>query len=600
MRSIRLLLVVYFLLLLGASLGAVSVFVYGSSTDTLRKSEVSKRKLLEKQHADRVKQAEAELDRQVLSYAEEVARRYRWYHEHFEVALPALFLGGATQLGCAAQAIGHLQAPFWFAERPLQPPLALLARRTIIPFELIDIGDDALFQGDRAQVLGYLQISDQDGKVVERSDSLNGKVLPLSASIRDDELFKESYETLALRPGAGLRMITIKRRLQFKLAIIPDPFVRLPGRFPKGPPRGGPRRGPGNAPPLQKLAYIQVAISTGRHDATLAGYRADLENGLAQVRAESDDTLAALRSHLWSISLCSFAALAFGGFWLVRLGLAPLNRLSEAVSRVSEKDFRLHVDDERLPRELQPIAERLKQTLDQLRRAFSREKQASADISHELRTPLAALLTTLDVGLRKPRSAEEYREMLVECRAAGQQMNHIVERLLALARLDAGVDHLRARDIDAAALALECAALVRPLAEARNVQLRVHHEGPAPLRTDPEKLREILTNLLHNAIQYNRPHGAIELAVARHNGEVKLAVQDTGIGIAAEARELIFERFYRADPSRNTDDMHTGLGLAIVKGYLDLMGGSIAVDSTPGVGSTFQVRLPAVPDRLAS
>src|SRR5262249_23670265 len=151
-----------------------------------------------------------------------------------------------------------------------------------------------------------------------------------------------------------------------------------------------------------------------------------------------------------------------------------------------------------------------------------------------------------------------------------------VERLLALARLDAGVDQLRPRDVDAAELVEECAAMVRPLAEARDVTLRVHHKGPAPLRTDPEKLREILTNLLHNAIQYNRPHGAIDVAVERHNGEVDLAVQDTGIGIAPEARERIFERFFRADPARNTEDMHSGLGLAIVKGYVDLMGGSIA------------------------
>jgi heavy metal sensor kinase len=325
----------------------------------------------------------------------------------------------------------------------------------------------------------------------------------------------------------------------------------------------------------------------------LAQYRNDLENSLANEAALSQEALATLRTQMLWISFITFAALAVGGFWLVRLGLAPLQRVSEAVSRVSEKDFRLQVDDRRLPRELQPIVERLKQTLDQLQRAFGREKQAAADISHELRTPLAALLTTLDVGLRKQRSAEEYREMLVECRAAGQQMNHLVERLLALARLDAGVDHLRPREVDAAQVAEECAALVRPLAEARDVSVRIHRRGATLLKADPDKLREILTNLLHNAIQYNRPHGAIDVAVERDNGDVSLAVQDTGIGIPPEAKDRIFERFYRADPSRHADDLHAGLGLAIVKGYVDLMGGSIAVDSTVGTGSTFRVRLPA-------
>ena len=99
-------------------------------------------------------------------------------------------------------------------------------------------------------------------------------------------------------------------------------------------------------------------------------------------------------------------AVAVGGFWLVPLALSPLRRLSEAVSRVSTRDFRLQFDEPHLPRELNPIVDRLTQTLDMLQRAFAREKQAAADISHELRTPLAALLTTTEVALRKPDASE--------------------------------------------------------------------------------------------------------------------------------------------------------------------------------------------------
>jgi signal transduction histidine kinase len=113
------------------------------------------------------------------------------------------------------------------------------------------------------------------------------------------------------------------------------------------------------------------------------------------------------------------------------------------------------------------------------------------------------------------------------------------------------------------------------------------------LDADPAKLREVVTNLLHNAIQYNRPDGSVDLSVSRRNGNLEVEVADTGIGISSEARQHIFERFYRADPSRSTDGLHAGLGLAIVKGYVDLMGGTIAVESTEGKGSTFRVRLPA-------
>src|SRR5205807_6597670 len=106
-------------------------------------------------------------------------------------------------------------------------------------------------------------------------------------------------------------------------------------------------------------------------------------------------------------------------------------------------------------------------------------------------------------------------------------------------------------------------------------------------------LREILTNLLHNAVEYNNPEGAIDLAVERVNGKVRFEVRDTGIGIKPEAMEHLFKRFYRADPSRHADTPHAGLGLSIVKSYVDLMGGTIGVDSGAH-GSTFTIDLPVL------
>jgi heavy metal sensor kinase len=334
-------------------------------------------------------------------------------------------------------------------------------------------------------------------------------------------------------------------------------------------------------------------MDASKYDEALAALRDARDEELKQLDDEMADSLASLRNHLLVIGSITFSATVLGGFWLVRLGLSPLRRLSDAVSRISVKDFRLGFDNQRTPRELAPIAERLAETLGLLKRAFAREKQAAADISHELRTPLAALLTTIDVTLRKQRSPEDYREALADCRASGQQMNQLVERLLALARLDAGVDVLRPQSVDASELAEQCASLVRPLAEARGLELRFHRNGPAVLQADPAKLREVVTNLLHNAIQYNRPKGTVDLSVARNNGSLEVEVKDTGIGISTEARQHIFERFFRADPARSADGLHAGLGLAIVKGYVDLMGGTIAVESAEGQGSTFRVRLPA-------
>ncbi|HET6573044.1 MAG TPA: HAMP domain-containing sensor histidine kinase, partial [Fimbriiglobus sp.] len=269
-------------------------------------------------------------------------------------------------------------------------------------------------------------------------------------------------------------------------------------------------------------------------------------------------------------------------------------------SRVSEKDFRLPIAEGDLSRELLPIHGRLTQTLDELRRAFEREKQAVADLSHELKTPLAALLTSAGVALRKPRTAEQYKATLEECRDISRQLGRLVDRIMTLASLDAGNDRTVSERVDASDVATECAIITRPLAEAHGLTLTTAIDSDAEMDTDPDKLREVLTNLLGNAIEYNRPGGSIDVRVAADRGRVTFTVRDTGIGMTPEVRAKIFERFYRADPSRTQTGVHAGLGLAIVAEYVGRLGGTIAVESEPGVGSTFRVTLPtngvALPD----
>jgi heavy metal sensor kinase len=290
--------------------------------------------------------------------------------------------------------------------------------------------------------------------------------------------------------------------------------------------------------------------------------------------------------------MLTFAATCLGGFWLVRSGLAPLQHITQAVSNVSEKDFHLRIDRKEVPLELVSVVEKLDQTLHSLGEAFAREKQAAADISHDLRTPISALLATTQVALRKSRTPREYQQALETCQDIGQQLNQLVERLLALARIDAGADQVRPELVDLPELAEQCVAMVRPLATANNITIAVERNGPILIETDPGKLREVLTNLLDNAIQYNRPAGRVDLSLHQVNHHVEVAVRDTGIGISPAAMSHLFERFYRVDPSRESPTVHAGLGLAIVKGYVDLLGGQIAVESVEGEGSTFRVSLP--------
>lgn len=568
MKSIRLSLLLYFLLLLAVALGAISVWAYQHTQRILAANVRIQREFLRQQYTDACEEVNGKFDNALLQKAQNLASQAKVQFD-----------------------MNRSMAEIQFREDVL-PPLP-----------------------DDQYVSEYFQINSE--RLAWHSPSMGDRSFPFDLeTYKSTPLHVWHYEDTELQPGlhrVGTKTLALLasplgpgpllaatavfpgriepilvRRVTLKAPIAWRPSVRFQPdvRRPRPPPPE-----PGDRPTW--AIYIQCAAKTTQRDAKLAELREQLDNDLASLNEDSQATLSTFRNRLLLIVLGTFAATVAGGVWLVRLGLSPLQRLSVAVSQVSPKDFRLPFDEKPLPQELRPIVERLTQTLELLKRTFAREKQAAADISHELRTPLAALLTTIEVALRKPRSTEEYRELLTDCHATGLQMSQLIERLLALARLDAGVDNLRPREVDASSVAEQCATLVRPLVDARGLTLHVDRNGPVVLHTDPDKLREILTNLLHNAIEYNRPQGSIELALERHNGHVLLEVKDTGIGIAPEAREHIFERFYRADPSRQADGLHAGIGLAIVKGYVDLMGGTIHVESTEGQGTTFRIELPA-------
>jgi signal transduction histidine kinase len=606
MKSIRLSLLVYFLGLLAVALFAASLLVYRTAKRTLEDKREAMEQLIQTQYNERCRDAREKLDDGLREQAQSLARLVQ-VQLRFRPDIQPVFMLGLWSSSLSPN--GYVLAPTWIAEaargprpEPLKPPEppspVYLAFRQKLPYHLLpgykEIKLDELKLPSDAQAADYFQIDSPQSESYH-SRSMGDRSFPLDTSVIDpDEIFHWVFDNTVLEPNTPVRRVVLQ-------ASGVD-TVWPPRRGRSTPPQSRRDNVPSQPRPNRgSIIYVHCAADMSKLDATLAGFSERRDEELADVASKTKESLCDLGTYLSAISLAVFAATGIGSFWLVRLGLSPLRRLSDAVSRVSAKDFRLPLGERPLPRELQPIAGRLSTTLDLLKRAFAREKQAAADISHELRTPLAALLTTTELALRKSRSPEQYREFILDCHASAQQMNQIVERLLTLARLDAGVDRLRPQAVDASALAQQCATVIRPLAEARGLRLTVKDPYPPPqpgtdtdcvVRIDPDKLREILTNLLHNAIQYNRPGGSVDLRVARQNGSLEVEVSDTGIGIAPEAREHIFERFYRVDPSRGCDDLHAGLGLAIVKEYIDLMGGSIGVESTEGQGSTFRVLFP--------
>jgi two-component system, OmpR family, heavy metal sensor histidine kinase CusS len=584
MRSIRLSLLLYFLGLLAIALGTASVLAYQTAERALEAGKAIKDELIRNQSSERCQYEEKALDEGLKREARELFREVQSGIDWTKIGNQRLYALGLLSSNLAPS--GYVLFPVWWCAsvsdsvRP-NPLFWEVYRRNMPEITLRD--EDLPNHGDK-QVADYYQI-DLPGGTSFRSPSLSSQRFPLDPPpFAPDKILFAKIDDVTLLSGQKVRRVVQKTPL---------------GRphFPVNPRPHGASRSPqppgesfrGDPPPS---LVIQCAYNMSRRDAIQMKFQDRSDDELAKLHAETAEALARVRNRLLLIGSLTFLATLAGSVWLVRAGLSPLRRLSSAVSKISPRNFQLPLIAKRLPGELKPIVTGLKEMLELLRRAFAREKQATADISHELRTPLAVMLTTTELALRKPRSAEEYREMLADCRLSAQQMNEIVQRLLTLARLDAGVDQLVRRPFDVVELADQCAALVRPLAEAQGLTLAVHGSPAQPLETDPDKLREVLNNLLHNAIQYNRPNGRIDLSVARDTHQARLEVRDTGIGIAPEARGQIFERFYRADPSRG-DGMHAGLGLALVKEYVDLMGGQIDVESVEGQGSIFRVVLPA-------
>jgi signal transduction histidine kinase len=199
------------------------------------------------------------------------------------------------------------------------------------------------------------------------------------------------------------------------------------------------------------------------------------------------------------------------------------------------------------------------------------------------------MLTQAQTALNRERTAPEYRETVEACQRAAQRMRRLIESLLALARLDAGQEQMKRLQFDFSKTISDCAEMVQPMAEERGVKI-ISELSALEITGDSERLAQVVTNLLTNAIQYNLPDGEVRVKLESQDGMAVLTVSDKGQGIAAEDLPRVFERFYRADKSRSTGG--NGLGLAISKAVVEAHGGTIEVASEENVGTTFAVRLP--------
>ena len=286
--------------------------------------------------------------------------------------------------------------------------------------------------------------------------------------------------------------------------------------------------------------------------------------------------------------------MSFGGWVVARRALAPMKSIDTTLQAIQATDLSRRIDAP-ADTELGQLVSTINRLLDRLDKAFGSLKQFTADVSHQLQTPLTVMKGTAEVALASERSPSEYQRTLGELAEEIDDMARVLADLRALTLADAGPAAGERAPVDLAEIAREAAEIIEALAESKNVSVETAIESEIAVWGSRVGLKQVLLNLGDNAVKYTAAGGRVSLRLEARGREAVVTFSDTGIGIPAEDLPHVFDRFYRvtgASPS----PAGTGLGLAIAKRIVEAHGGAIEVDSRPGQGSTFTVRLPLKAD----
>jgi heavy metal sensor kinase len=381
----------------------------------------------------------------------------------------------------------------------------------------------------------FFQLLDPEGRLRLRSPQPRDDRLPLSEEARRNAAAgRSTFETVDLSPQGRTRLLTI-------------PVMRE----------------------ARVVQLVQVGLPLERTQQALTRY--------AQT--------------LLLVIPAGVALAAMGGAALARAALRPVDMMSAAARRITAEDLAQRVAPRGAGDELDRLAETLNAMLGRLEATFGQMRRFAADAAHELRTPLTTLKGSMEVALRAERAPDEYRRVLASNLDDVEHLIRLAEDLLLLSRATAGLEVPR-RPVELEPLVLEALDLGVQIGQRAGVTVRAKELTPLTVRGEEAALRRAVINLVENAVKYTPTGGAVEIALTRADGAATLSVADTGIGIPAADTERIFEPFVRLDAARARATGGTGLGLAIARSIVAAHGGAITVETTPGAGSRFTIRLP--------
>ena len=366
----------------------------------------------------------------------------------------------------------------------------------------------------------------------------------------------------------------------FDPTAVPAPSLHRPGEF------------------LRKERLLKGSVLIAAQTYTGAGdSRYVVEVGVSTARTEETVSQVLLMLAIGlPVAVCVAVA---GGFILVRRALKPVDNLSQKAAAITQHSLSERLPVMRTGDELERLSVSLNLMISRLEDAINSSKQFVADASHELRTPLAVLRGELENLAQDSQLKSHTRETLGSALEEVDRLAEIVEGLLALSRLDTGEAQAEWVRFDLAALVATTADQMSLLAEDKHITVTCDSSAPVLIEGDRARLKQVVVNLLDNAIKYTPNGGRIKLKIAQEEGSAVLDVADDGIGIPPEALPHVFKRFFRVDGSRSRDQGGAGLGLSIVKSICDAHGARVEVSSTPGQGSRFRIRQPLATEPLA-
>jgi heavy metal sensor kinase len=389
----------------------------------------------------------------------------------------------------------------------------------------------------------------------------------------------------------------------FNTPVTSDRFIRItriggPVVYLSGQPRGrffdvttvGP------APAVGPVLSSRRVRQTGNRSLLIATYRLTIDSGgyLVEVGVSGEPVDTAVRQLSWLLAGAVPMVIlitAGGGYLLIRRSLRQVAQVTRQAESITQQNLSRRLPHLSTGDELEELSLALNRMIDRLEAAFQNSKQFLADASHELRTPLTVLRAELEELAREQPDPAERADRLGSVLEEVERLARIVEQLFALSRLDAGEAQENRGLLDLGQLAAGTVEQMRLLGEDRHIAIACR-TSPAPMRGDSARLKQVLVNLLDNAIKYTLPGGAIEVVVQPEGEEVVLTVSDTGIGIPAAALPHVFKRFYRADPARSRETEGAGLGLAIARSICLAHGGTIEAASPDGRGTRIEARFP--------